>query len=63
MHNDTAANMARVIAELDALVNRAASGDAPADVWAELRDLRTRALLAFERMTGRTVERGIGRRS
>jgi hypothetical protein len=63
MHDETAADLARVIADLDALVNGAASGGAPVNVWAELLDLRARAMLAFERLTGRTVEHVLGRRS
>jgi hypothetical protein len=63
MHTETAADLARVIADLDAIVNRAASGDAPADLWAELRMIRAAAMAAFERLTGKSVGEAIGRRS
>jgi hypothetical protein len=59
--SDAARDLARVIGELDALGHRAASGNAPADVWAELRVLRARATLAFERLTGKSVGDAVGR--
>jgi hypothetical protein len=58
---DAARDLARVIADLDTLVYRAASGEPPADVWAELRMIRAAAMAAYERLTGRSVGEAVGR--
>jgi hypothetical protein len=48
--------LARVIQELDRLVNTTAGVGTPAEVWKELRELRARAYLEFERVTGKSVD-------
>jgi hypothetical protein len=57
--NDVTRGLAQVIRELDRLVNATAGVGTPAEAWKELRELRARAFLEFERLTGKTPEQVI----